>query len=60
MLVVPRLYQLSQIPDKGLRDDTAHFHALTGWRYNATDYRHAAEMLLVHQSGAVKVGEVVR
>lgn len=61
MLVTPRLYDLSQIPDKGFRGDTStSFQGLAGWRYNAADYRHAAEMLLIHQSGAVKVGEVVR
>ncbi len=62
MLVSPRLYTLSQVPDKGLRDVTAPGQAfsVTGWRHGAQDYRQARKMLLLHQTGSVKVGEVVR
>ncbi|KAI9769938.1 MAG: hypothetical protein M1840_003647 [Geoglossum simile] len=49
MLVTPRTYELARIPDKGL----GPFHSLTARRC-------AKKMLLVHQTGSVKVGEVVR
>ena len=62
MLVTPRLYQLSQVRDKGLSndDDDPDFNALAGWWHNGEEYKQAAKMILVHQTGTVKVGEVVR
>lgn len=63
MLITPRVYQLAQTPDRGAYEDHTRprFHALTGWRNNPhVDLRRAAAMLLVHQAGSVRVGEVVR
>jgi hypothetical protein len=52
MLVTPRTYELARIPDKGLERPGA-LNSLTARRC-------AKKMLLVHQTGSVKVGEVVR
>ena len=61
MLLSPRLYTLSQTPDKGQRDvSPSQALSLTGWRRPTEDYRKAVIMLLLHQTGSVKVGEVVR
>lgn len=63
MLVTPRLYRLAQIPDNGLRAPFSYhpsFSTLTGWDVEPAEYERAAEMLLVHQVGSVRVGEVVR
>ncbi|OAX82957.1 hypothetical protein ACJ72_02690 [Emergomyces africanus] len=63
MLVTPRVYQLSQIPNNGSRSPSTYnptFHTLTGWGVEPADYKRAAEMLVVHQIGSVRVGEVVR
>ncbi|KAN0079338.1 putative serine esterase (DUF676) domain containing protein [Elaphomyces granulatus] len=48
MLITPRTYFLSQTPDRG-------FLSLSGWHPGPTK-----NMLLVHQTGSVHVGEVVR
>jgi hypothetical protein len=63
MLITPRTYSLSQTPDRGVRaynDCPPRFHSLAGWRAGIAEVRRAVEMLLVHQSGYVRVGEVVR
>ncbi|OJD10868.1 hypothetical protein ACJ73_09671, partial [Blastomyces percursus] len=63
MLVTPRLYRLAQNPNNGSRSPSSYhptFYALTGWDVEPADYKRAAEMLLVHQVGSVRVGEVVR
>ncbi|EER44834.1 lipase/serine esterase [Histoplasma capsulatum H143] len=63
MLVTPRLYRLAQIPDNGSRAPFSYhpsFNTLTGWDVEPAEYERAAEMLLVHQVGSVRVGEVVR
>jgi hypothetical protein len=61
MLVTPRLYGLSQISDNGLRHDIhSDLSFVRGWKYSARDYRESTEMLLLHQSGTVRIGEVVR
>ncbi|KAI9782577.1 MAG: hypothetical protein M1839_004821 [Geoglossum umbratile] len=53
MLLTPRTYELAQIPDRGLERSSAAFGNLAARRC-------AKKMLLVHQTGSVKVGEVVR
>ena len=63
MLVSPRLYLLAQTPDKGLslaRKNYPVFRTLEGWTIASEDSRRAAEMLLIHQAGSVRVGEVAR
>ena len=61
MLVVPRLYALAQTPDKDSQHVSPHLAlSLTGWSHRARDYRRAATMLLLHQTGSLRVGEVVR
>ena len=61
MLVTPRLYRLSQVRDKDLENEVSpRIHAVAGWWHDAAAYREAARMLLVHQSGTLKVGETVR
>uniref|UniRef100_A0A093UWQ0 Putative lipase ROG1 n=1 Tax=Talaromyces marneffei PM1 TaxID=1077442 RepID=A0A093UWQ0_TALMA len=66
MLLTPRTYQLSQ-EDTGRwsrTSDNIHlsprFHTLIGWRADKAEAVRAYKMLLVHQSGYVRVGEVVR
>lgn len=64
MLISPRTYSASQILDRGQlslnSEDHLRFHSLLGWSGSSTDSRRAAEMLLIHQTGSVRVGEVVR
>ncbi|OJJ45542.1 hypothetical protein ASPZODRAFT_134227 [Penicilliopsis zonata CBS 506.65] len=64
MLVHPRTYTNSQRPDRGLHslegDNRLQYHSFSGWRTDFSDEKRAAEMLLVHQAGSVRVGEVVR
>ena len=64
MLITPRLYRLVQTPDKGAPQSSetlsSTFHTFSGWRVNLSELRYAREMLLVHQAGSVRVGEVVR
>ncbi|EZF78944.1 hypothetical protein H105_00079 [Trichophyton soudanense CBS 452.61] len=63
MLVTPRTYRLSQTPDSGVSlAPEAHptFRTLRGWSVPPAETRRAAEMLLVHQAGGLKVGEVAR
>ncbi|EEQ86099.1 hypothetical protein RJZ56_001792 [Blastomyces dermatitidis] len=63
MLITPRVYRLAQTPNNGSRSPSSYhptFHALTGWDVEPADYKRAADMLLMHQVGSVRVGEVVR
>lgn len=61
MLITPRLYGQSQIPDKGLRHDLpSTYGSLKSWKHSVYDYQNAAEMLLLHQTGSVRIGQVVR
>ncbi|KAK2774188.1 hypothetical protein FQN53_003727 [Emmonsiellopsis sp. PD_33] len=63
MLITPRVYQLSQSPNNCSAAPASYhpsFHTLTGWDVQPAEYKRAAEMLLVHQVGSVRVGEVVR
>ncbi|OJJ35749.1 hypothetical protein ASPWEDRAFT_134166 [Aspergillus wentii DTO 134E9] len=60
MLITPRTYSTSQTPDRGFNPPTSEnqltFYSLSGWCANSAN----AEMLLLHQAGSVRVGEVVR
>ncbi|KAJ5337104.1 uncharacterized protein N7506_005126 [Penicillium brevicompactum] len=64
MLITARTYSASQTPDQGATrshsERTSRYHTLSGWRTDPVDARNATEMLLVHQFGTVRVGEVVR
>ncbi len=61
MLVTPRLYGLSQTSDKGVQHDIhSDVSFVRGWKYSAHDYRQSQEMLLLHQTGTVRIGEVAR
>ncbi|KAK8214477.1 putative serine esterase-domain-containing protein [Phyllosticta capitalensis] len=62
MLLQPRTYRLSQIPDRGTTDPVSPFLSWTtpAWNDSPAAERSARKMLLVHQAGSVKVGEVVR
>lgn len=63
MLITARTYSASQIPDQGATSpyiERSRFHTLSGWWTNPVDARRATDMLLIHQVGSVRVGEVVR
>ncbi|KAJ5514891.1 ABC transporter integral membrane type 1 [Penicillium fimorum] len=63
MLITARTYSASQTPDLGaaqLCNKRSRFHTLSGWQTNPEDIEEATDMLLVHQVGSVRVGEVVR
>ncbi|CAG8392911.1 unnamed protein product [Penicillium salamii] len=63
MLITARTYSASQTPDQGATpstERTSRYHTLAGWRKDPIDARQAADMLLIHQVGSVRVGEVVR
>ncbi|KAJ5101460.1 hypothetical protein NUU61_003682 [Penicillium alfredii] len=63
MLITPRTYSASQTPDQGAtfsRSETSSFFTLAGWRRSPVDEGQAADMLLIHQVGSVRVGEIVR
>jgi hypothetical protein len=64
MLITPRTYQLAQNTNQCdvARDQQypARFRSLTGWQTDIADAQKAHKMLLVHQSGYVRVGEVIR
>jgi len=61
MFVTPRIYALSQVPDKGLQHDIhSTFGSVKSWKHSVNDYQEAAEMLLLHQTGSVRIGQVVR
>ncbi|KAF7503816.1 hypothetical protein GJ744_003257 [Endocarpon pusillum] len=61
MLITPQLYGQSRIPDKGLRHEIpSTYGSLKSWKHSVYDYHYAAEMLLLHQTGSVRIGQVVR
>lgn len=64
MFISPRTYSASQTPDQGLRlaasENQLKYHTLQGWRADATVASRAPEMLLIHQAGSVRVGEIIR
>ncbi|PLB44670.1 hypothetical protein P170DRAFT_393150 [Aspergillus steynii IBT 23096] len=64
MLLNPTLYSASQTPDRGHfpldKPNQYRFLGAQGWRAVRRNVEQAAEMLLIHQAGSVRVGEVVR
>ncbi|KAF2729038.1 DUF676-domain-containing protein [Polyplosphaeria fusca] len=61
MLLTPRTYRLAQVPDAGASDPRPSYFLLTPSRKEQlAEEKRARSMLLLHQTGAVKVGEVVR
>ncbi|KAF9885126.1 hypothetical protein FE257_000703 [Aspergillus nanangensis] len=63
MLITPRTYSASRTSHQELPQGSAgqsRFYSLAGWRVDTADAEEAANMLLIHQAGSVRVGEVVR
>ncbi|PSN66838.1 DUF676-domain-containing protein [Corynespora cassiicola Philippines] len=61
MLLTSRTYALSQTPDAGCRQPHPSFFLLSSSRKELqVEQERARRMLLLHQTGSVKVGEVVR
>lgn len=64
MLITPRTYSASQTPDQGVpirgAEGSARYYTLSGWRQRPEVTQPAPDMLLIHQVGSVRVGEVVR
>ncbi|KAF2748041.1 DUF676-domain-containing protein [Sporormia fimetaria CBS 119925] len=61
MLLTPRTYSLAQGPDAGCTQPRSSYFLLTSSRKEQyLEYQRARRMLLLHQTGGVKVGEVVR
>ncbi|KGO76681.1 ATP-NAD kinase, PpnK-type [Penicillium italicum] len=62
MLITARTYSASQTPDQGAAQPynrRSRFHTFSGWQTSQVDTKEATEMLLIHQVGSVRVGEVV-
>lgn len=64
MLITPRTYSASQSPGRALvnsRTEAApRFYTFAGWHQSPGGKASTPEMLLVHQTGSVRVGEVAR
>ena len=61
MFIVPRTYQQLQLLERDSeRAGDHHYQPATGWRISPQEIRLGQAMLLVHQTGSVKIGEVVR
>lgn len=61
MLITPRTYQQLQDLEEGSRiAGDLHYRSLVGWQLSPNELGSAQRMLLVHQIGSVKIGEVVR
>lgn len=61
MLLTPRTYALAQTADDGrTRAEQSYFTCTVSRKELEAEERRARKMLLLHQTGAVKVGEVVR
>ncbi|KAL8851330.1 MAG: hypothetical protein Q9221_003775 [Calogaya cf. arnoldii] len=61
MLITPRTYQQYQSLEKDSRiAGDFHYRSAVGWQISPDALRSAQRMLLVHQVGSVKIGEVVR
>lgn len=60
MLLTPRTYQLLQSLQEGPQSGSLGPLPAVGWRVSPDTVRHRQKMLLVHQVGSVRVGEVVR
>lgn len=62
MLLTPRTYFLAQTPDEGrVQAEPSYFLCGTqSQKQRQDEERRALRMLLLHQTGSVRVGEVVR
>ena len=61
MLLTPRTYALAQAPDAGCTEPPSSFFLVTPSQKDIwLEKLRARKMLLLHQTGGVKVGEVVR
>jgi hypothetical protein len=64
MLITPRTYSASQTPDQvpaaSRTEGAPRFYTLAGWRQSLAEENPTADMLLVHQTGSVRVGEIIR
>lgn len=61
MLLTPRTYSLAQTADAGYKEARSSYFTLLPTRKELQlEGRRARKMLLLHQTGVVKVGEVVR
>ena len=61
MLLTPRTYSLAHIADEGRKLPESSFFVCTKSRKELeAEEKCALRMLLLHQKGSVKVGEVVR
>jgi hypothetical protein len=61
MLLTPRTYSLAQVPDTGCRETRSSYFLVTPSKQELRlEQERARKMLLLHQTGSVKVGEVVR
>ncbi|KAL9637700.1 MAG: hypothetical protein Q9204_001773 [Flavoplaca sp. TL-2023a] len=61
MLITPRTYQQLQYLEEDSRiAGDLHYRSLVGWQLSPNQLGSAQRMLLVHQIGSVKIGEVVR
>lgn len=61
MLLTPRTYTLAQTPDTGCtRPQASYFVCTQSQKERQAEQQRCGKMLLVHQTGSVKVGEVVR
>ncbi|KAF7713550.1 Uncharacterized protein PECH_000570 [Penicillium ucsense] len=65
MLITPRTYSASQTPDHGIRtynttEVAPYFSTFGGWKQPIHREVPSVDMLLIHQTGSVRVGEVVR
>ncbi|KAF2396228.1 DUF676-domain-containing protein [Trichodelitschia bisporula] len=61
MLLTPRTFELAQYPDKGSsRLNSPFIKCAPSWHEQRAARKHAEKMLLLHQTGVVKVGDVVR
>ena len=61
MLLTPRSYSLAQIADQGrIHPEPSFFLCTPSRRELEAEKKRALRMLLLHQKGSVKVGEVVR
>ena len=61
MLLTPRTYSLAQTPDAGCTEARSSYFLLTPSRKELlAEEQRARRMLLLHQNGSVKVGQVIR
>ncbi|RAL06651.1 lipase ROG1 family protein [Aspergillus homomorphus CBS 101889] len=64
MFITPRTYRASQKPDQGFVSingtSDLEYHTIRGWHAAGRVRNCATKMLLIHQAGSVRVGEVVR